>query len=212
MEIKKTHFFENWTQTSLSYNKHHYIANIKGTSNITIETEWFDSLTNITFANQKLTMNPPTLKYNINITKYEFISNINSLQLVIQSKLSKNSNIDHSICSAQSFGETTSNDNSNYIQLSVEKHSLYGRFIKRGIVDNKIISINNEQLNDLNSESSYYTSESHIGINIPWFKDLVQLDPDFSVLLDGSSTNSICKDGHSLSKKSVNWCYCRLCW
>ncbi|KAM9958425.1 hypothetical protein ACTFIW_001290 [Dictyostelium discoideum] len=204
-EIKKTHFFENWIQTSLSNNKHHYIANIKGTStNITIETEWFDSLTNITFANQKLTMNPSTLKYNINITKYEFISNINSLQLVIQSKLSKTSNIDHSICSAQSFGETTSNDNSNYIQLSVEKHSLYGRFIKRGIVDNKIISINNEQLNDLNSENSYYTSESYIGINIPWFRDLVQLDPDFSVLLDGSSANSICKDeGHSLSKNAL---------
>ncbi|KAN0028820.1 hypothetical protein ACTFIV_010682 [Dictyostelium citrinum] len=145
-EIEKTHFFEKWIQITLSNNKHQYITNLKGTStNITIETEWFDSLTNITF-------------------------------------LSKTSNVGDSTCSSQSFGETTSNENSNYIQLSVNEYSLFGRSIKRGIVDNKTILINNEQLNDLNSENSYFTSESYIGINIPWLKDLAQLDPDFSVL------------------------------
>ncbi|KAN0032013.1 hypothetical protein ACTFIV_005886 [Dictyostelium citrinum] len=104
-------------------------------------------------------MNPSTLKYNINITAFQFLNGLNTLQLVIYATAQPTSPHDDQ-CSSNEFGNTTSNDNSNYLQLSVNEHSLYGRFIKRGIVDNNIISI-----------------------------EFIRLDPDFSVLLDQTSAS-----------------------
>ncbi|KAM9983628.1 hypothetical protein ACTFIY_000343 [Dictyostelium cf. discoideum] len=49
----------------------------------------------------------------------------------------------------------------NTLQLVI-RAKLYGRFVKRGIVDGRITSIDNVKLNDLDDESNYYTSDSFI--------------------------------------------------
>ncbi|KAF2068534.1 hypothetical protein CYY_010139, partial [Polysphondylium violaceum] len=71
-----------------------------------------------------------------------------------------------------------------------------GRFIKRGIVDGRVRQISNTPLNtEFKSTSS--KSQTHIGITVPHYTRMVQLDPDFSVLVDNraanlNSPNSIC--------------------
>ncbi|KAN0008991.1 hypothetical protein ACTFIU_008878 [Dictyostelium citrinum] len=209
-KVIKTFKFDKWNQTNLEKNKNIYSTSIKfddGNNNIinncfiNVETQWYEELTNITFANQLLVMNPSTLKYNINITAYPFQSKLNTLQLVIRAKLIQN-DYDDDVCSNQEFGNTVA-DNSDFIQLSVKDHSLYGRFVKRGIVDGRILSIDNVKLEDLDDESNYYTSDSFIGIAIPQYTNLIQLDPDFGLLVDISPTDSMCKKGRSLSKGAM---------
>ncbi|KAN0024687.1 hypothetical protein ACTFIV_009096 [Dictyostelium citrinum] len=201
--------FDKWKLISNTSTDSNYITDIIDPINknticsVNVSTVWYQTLTDIEFAGQKLTMNPSTLKYNINITAFPFLNELNTLQLVISATAQSTSPHDDQ-CSSNEFGNTTSNDNSNYLQLSVNEHSLYGRFIKRGIVDNNIRSIGNEVLKDLSSENSYYISQSYIGINIPFYKEFIQLDPDFSVLLDQTSASSICNDkGNKLSKGAI---------
>ncbi|KAK5582941.1 hypothetical protein RB653_004530 [Dictyostelium firmibasis] len=199
--VIKTYKYEKWLQTKLNEYKFQYMTNLETSFNngtklnctTIVITEWFNSTTNITFASQQLIMNPSTLKYNINITSYPFENQLNSLELIIQAKaFSKQTD---SSCSSQDFGDTVL-DNSNYIQLTVNDHSLYGRFIKRAIVDGKLNSINNKIVNDLNDDTTYYSSESHVAISIPNYKELIQLDPDFGILLDTQSIKSICKENN----------------
>ncbi|KAM9989342.1 hypothetical protein ACTFIY_005382 [Dictyostelium cf. discoideum] len=206
--VIKTFKFDKWIQTKLNDNQYQYIINLETSFNnnntklnctITVITQWFNSTTNITFANQNLIMNPSSLKYNINITTYPFGNQLNTLQLIIQAKAISNE-IDYNSCSSKDFGETV-NDNSNYVQLKVNDNSLYGRFIKRAIVDGNLNSINNIILNgqsddddDDDDSTTYYSSESLIAISIPYYKNLIQLDPDFGILLDSESANSICKE------------------
>ncbi|KAM9963042.1 hypothetical protein ACTFIW_006263 [Dictyostelium discoideum] len=202
--VIKTYKFDKWIQTKLKDNQYQYIAHLETSFNnntklnctTTVITEWFNSTTNITFANQNLIMNPSSLKYNINITTYPFENQLNTLQLIIQAKAISNE-IDYDSCSSKDFGETV-DDNSNYVQLKVNDNSLYGRFIKRAIVDGNLNSINNIILNgqsdDDDDSTTYYSSESLIAISIPYYKNLIQLDPDFGILLDSESANSICKE------------------
>ncbi|KAK5578792.1 hypothetical protein RB653_008465 [Dictyostelium firmibasis] len=208
-ELVRSFRFDKWKLISNTSTNSNYITDVIDPINnnticsVNVSTIWYQTLTDIEFAGQNLTMNPSTLKYNINITSFPFTNNLNTLQLVM-SATAQSTSPQENTCSSNEFGETTSNENSNYLQLSVNEHSLYGRFIKRGIVDNIIRTIGNEVLKDLSSENSYYISQSYIGINIPHYKEYIQLDPDFSVLLDQSSASSICNDkGNKLSKGAI---------
>ncbi|KAM9958754.1 hypothetical protein ACTFIW_012343 [Dictyostelium discoideum] len=208
-ELVRSFRFDKWKLISNTTTDSNYITDVIDPKNnyticsVNVSTIWYQTKTDIEFAGQKLTMNPSTLKYNINITSFPFTNGLNTLQLVMSATAQSTSQQDDQ-CSSNEFGDTTSNDNSNYLQLSVNQHSLYGRFIKRGIVDNNIKSIGNEILKDLSSENSYYISQSYIGINIPFYKESVQLDPDFSVLLDQRSASSICNNkGNKLSKGAI---------
>ncbi|KAM9988316.1 hypothetical protein ACTFIZ_003664 [Dictyostelium cf. discoideum] len=208
-ELVRTFRFDKWKLISNTTTNSNYITDIIDPKNnnticsVNVSTIWYETIAEIQFAGQNLTMNPSTLKYNINITSFPFTNGLNTLQLVMSATAQSTSSQDDQ-CSSNEFGDTTSNDNSNYLQLSVNQHSLYGRFIKRGIVDNTIRSIGNEILKDLSSENSYYISQSYIGINIPFYKELIQLDPDFSVLLDQRSASSICNNkGNKLSKGAI---------
>ncbi|KAF2068835.1 hypothetical protein CYY_009845, partial [Polysphondylium violaceum] len=99
--------------------------------------------------------------------------------------------------------------NSEYVKLQVDDHSLYGRFIKRGIIDGRISTITNQLLPNYNhGESNQFNNiQSYIGIGIRSYKRLVQLDPDFSVLVDqrpaeANTDNSICFSSKSKRKLS----------
>ncbi|KAN0036335.1 hypothetical protein ACTFIV_001626 [Dictyostelium citrinum] len=205
--------FEKWIYTEINSNQHQYfttidVPSINSTSNQTTTTnimatiQWFPNQTTIQFANQPLIMNPSTVKYTIEIGSYNFKNKLNQLQLVLSASMDSSNTKD--ICSKSEFGDTNSADNSNYVKIQVDNHSLYGRFIKRAIVDSQVISIENEQLdssmNPINSASS---SQSFIGITIPYYRFSITLDPDFSVLVDDKSVssggNSICSKSSSLS-------------
>ncbi|KAF2068268.1 hypothetical protein CYY_010405, partial [Polysphondylium violaceum] len=166
----------------------------QSTTHLNVSIDYFnnDQAVNITFANQVLTMNPYSLKYSVNISQYSFSSSLNTLQVVLSASLESDESDE---CSSIQTGNTVESE-SEFIKMQVNDHSLYGRFIKRGIVDGRIGSISNTPLNtEFKSTSS--KSQTHIGITVPHYKRMVQLDPDFSVLIDNKaatvdSPNSIC--------------------
>ncbi|KAN0043446.1 hypothetical protein ACTA71_011105 [Dictyostelium dimigraforme] len=206
-EVFKHTFEDDWESVIIDDSTVKFFNTIKFTNqgdiiiitNITVTLKWFGNQSIVTFANQELVMNPSTLKYTIEITSFPFSSYLNNLELIMSATIQSNTN-DNGVCSAKEFGETSSGDNSNYLKIQVEDHSLYGRFIKRGIVDNyNIISISNVLLDSQFKPITEAKSlQSFIGIQIPYYKSSIIIDPDFSILLDSndasSKSNSICSD------------------
>ncbi|KAN0038835.1 hypothetical protein ACTA71_001027 [Dictyostelium dimigraforme] len=205
----KSFNFEKWIYMEINNTTNKYLTTISNKNgngettetNITVILQWFEKNDTITFAGQTLRMNPSSIKYTINITSYSFNQNLNHLQLVMSASLQSSKTND--ICSSKSFGNTSDGDNSNFMKLKVNDHSVYGRFIKRAIVDNKIISVENSILdNSMDKSSNSYTSETFIGISIPFYNYNVLVDPDFSVLVDSNPSssddeNSICTSSSS---------------
>ncbi|KAF2069260.1 hypothetical protein CYY_009421 [Polysphondylium violaceum] len=188
--------YSQYTNSSYLYTSS--INNNNTTTNVNVSIDYFnqDQPVNITFANQIITMNPYSLKYSVNISEYSFSSSLNTLQLVLLASIETDSNEE---CSSKQFGETVES-NSEYIKMQVNDHSLYGRFIKRGVVDGRVKSVSNILLdNQFNSVSTQSEQQTYIGINIPFYSKSVQLDPDFSVLVDNKpasdTDDAICGKG-----------------
>jgi len=193
--------FTQWTWSNISTPeepiKYLYSTDIlnqldQTTTTVNVSIQYFDKEQTITFAGEILNMNQFSIKYSINITSYSFTSSFNQLELIM--RVSLESPIDQG-CSLLESGNTTTT-NSEYIKLQINDHSLYGRFIKRGIIDGRISSISNQILSNYNS-NQFNNIQSYIGIGIRSYKTLAQLDPDFSVLIDqrpatSTSTSSIC--------------------
>ncbi|KYQ91561.1 hypothetical protein DLAC_07328 [Tieghemostelium lacteum] len=196
----KIHKFSQWifsnttSQSDLKgINEYTYESNITNnnlTTNVKVIIQYFQQKETIFFANQFLDMLPSSIKYKIEISPYSFDSNLNTLKLVMSASIESfdNSECSDGSSSTNSNLEEQDDQNLQYIKLIVNSHSLYGRLIKRGIIDNRIQTISNSVSQDNNLPSG--SVGSTIGIHIPNFKKSVLLDPDFSVLLDTSATPS----------------------
>ncbi|KAN0030542.1 hypothetical protein ACTA71_009182 [Dictyostelium dimigraforme] len=216
--------FEKWQFNEIDNSTYKYESNITVPSanlnenstitNVTITLQWFDKETNVSFAGDIIKMNPSSIKYTIEISKYKFANQLNRLQLVMSAMLGINKT--DGICSNKEFGEQSNEENSNYLKIRIENHSIYGRFIKRAIVDKtKITSLENSMLDSstlLDSTIDHQTDsisspEAYIGITIPYYQNHIIIDPDFSMLLDSreiKSTSSICsKNGSGLSGSKI---------
>ncbi|KAM9973349.1 hypothetical protein ACTFIR_012725 [Dictyostelium discoideum] len=202
--------FDKWIYTPINNIKSQYFTSIQSgdpkstntlTTNITVTLEWFNQTTIIQFANSNITMNPSSIKYTIEITEYKFLNQLNSLQLVMSALFESSNSKD--TCSLKEFGDTSDGDNSNFFKIQIDDHSLYGRFIKRAIIDSKVSSIENQILDSkMNSIQTSSVSQTFIGITIPNYKESIIIDPDFSVLIDSKSVsnddnNSICTSNKS---------------
>ncbi|KAN0016290.1 hypothetical protein ACTFIU_006254 [Dictyostelium citrinum] len=191
--------FDKWIYNSINPTVSTYSSNIVNkngsTTPISVNIEYFENEKTIEFAGQEIKMKPSSIKYTINIDQYPFSARLNQLQLIISATAITNSDSDS--CSNKEFDNTTS-ESSDYIKLSISNKSLYGRFIRRALVDSKPITISNELLDQsLGAISDSHTSQSFIGINIPIYSKKVIIDPDFSLLLNSNPTtitndNSIC--------------------
>ncbi|KAM9985368.1 hypothetical protein ACTFIZ_008920 [Dictyostelium cf. discoideum] len=196
-----TYIYKSNISTSENKNE-----NSNSNTDITVTLQWFEKETNISFANSDIKMNPSSIKYTIEMSKYNFKNKLNRLQLIISAMMIMDNPDEINICSNKEFGETIKEENSNYLKIQIDNHSIYGRFIKRAIVDtSKIITLENTMLDSLtlseiniNSKNDNVSHrEAFIGITIPYYQDQIIIDPDFSMLLDTkeiSSTNSICSN------------------
>ncbi|KAM9993843.1 hypothetical protein ACTFIZ_011816 [Dictyostelium cf. discoideum] len=194
----KIHYFEKWIYKNISSTISQYTSNITNgdgdsvdgktiTTTITATLEWFTESKNISFANQKLIMNPSSMKYTIELSSYAFSNSLSNLQVVMSAQIQSNQ---RNICSDKDFGNTTM-ENSNYIKLQVASNSFYGRYIKRGIVDGKIITVENEILDSkFNAIQSENSAQTFIGVLIGNYVNYAIIDPDFSILIESNSANS----------------------
>ncbi|KAM9978351.1 hypothetical protein ACTFIY_012104 [Dictyostelium cf. discoideum] len=211
--IVNTYTFEKWVYGQIDSNTNQYVTNItipksNKTTTITATLQWYKEKSIIKFANQQLVMNPSSIKYTIDISNYDFSSKLNQLQLIMSASISASKSDD--ICSSKQFGETSDSDDdiSNYIKLQVDTVSLYGRFIKRAIVDSTVQTISNILLDSsMNLIKNAASSQTYIGIQLPYYSNSIIIDPDFSLLIDSKSAsnndNSICSNTNSKSGLST---------
>ncbi|KAF2070850.1 hypothetical protein CYY_007836 [Polysphondylium violaceum] len=186
----------NWILISSAsndiYKRYEYVYMLEST-NITSIVQIFSQSYNVTFGNQVINIQPSTVKFTFNITSYQFESSLNTLQLVLMASFKSSSSLG-STCSLTDFIDDSSSE---YLRIQIQDRSLYGRFIKYAIVEGRETLITNTLLKDYKqSISKPDESQSYIGLNIPYYKNNVQLDPDFSVLIENKSANdhenSIC--------------------
>ncbi|KAK5583864.1 hypothetical protein RB653_005468 [Dictyostelium firmibasis] len=198
--------FDKWVYNSINLNFSTYSSNIVNkngsTTPISVNIEYFENQKTIQFAGQEIEMKPSSLKYTINIGQYPFSTRLSQLQLVISATAM--AKLDSDSCSNKEFDNTTST-NLDYVKLSLSGRSLYGRFIRRALVDYTPITISNELLDQsLGSISDSHTSQSFIGINIPIYNKNVVIDPDFSLIINSNPTtneNSICSKSSKISSR-----------
>ncbi|KAN0050769.1 hypothetical protein ACTA71_003917 [Dictyostelium dimigraforme] len=207
------HYFDIWSFKNQSTTKFSYSSQIKkggiSVSNITVIAEWFEKETEISFAGENFTINPSSLKYTVSIDHYPFSTSLNTLELIFKSFIETSKTND--ICSSDQFGL---NDNSNYLELQVGEYSFLSKYLKRANIDNIVRTISNRVLTDFNENEKLNSTTSSkklsfVGIQIPFYKVNIELDPDFSVLLNSNaatsnSDNSICSSSSSsLSKAQI---------
>ncbi|KAK5579761.1 hypothetical protein RB653_009447 [Dictyostelium firmibasis] len=186
----KIHYFGKWLYSNISQSVSQYTSNITNggkTTTVVATLEWFTVGKNISFANEQITMNPFSMKYTIELSSYAFTNSLSHLQVVMSAQIQSS---EKNICSNKDFGNTTT-QNLNYIKLQVASNSFYGRYIKRGIVDGKIVNVENEILDSkFNVVQAENTVQSYIGILIGKYENYATIDPDFSILIDSNSANS----------------------
>ncbi|KAM9963161.1 hypothetical protein ACTFIW_006384 [Dictyostelium discoideum] len=219
--IKSFTFDNKWLLTELGKNKNQYYTNITTsslstpnlmvTTNITVTLEWFTELTSVIFAKKNLTMNPFSVKYTIEISKYAFSGQLNQLELVMSALFESSKTKD--VCASQEFISENEND---YLKIQIQDHSLNGRFIKRAYIDSKVATVSNVLLDssmnkiEQSNEISPNQVQSFVGIIIPIYSFKALIDPDFSVLLDSNentnenNSNSVCtSDSSGLSNSQL---------
>ncbi|KYQ92427.1 hypothetical protein DLAC_11651 [Tieghemostelium lacteum] len=214
-ESVKNHSLSNWKLDNTTQDIGDVIATYSLTidndpivkTNISVTIQYFKNETIIEFADQELKMYPSSLKYSIDIGEYKFAQSLNTLQLIMSVGIST-SDDEIGSCINQEIGNTTESD-SEFYKLQINDHSLYGRFIKRGIVDNNIRALSSTIQTSIDDNSKSNSIQSLIAINIPYYSESVLIDPDFSILLDSQPAqdkdNSICtaKSDKGLSKSQL---------
>ncbi|KAM9998535.1 hypothetical protein ACTFIY_008189 [Dictyostelium cf. discoideum] len=187
-------YYYNTTINSTSISK-----SLNKSTEIKVLFNWYKDIDSnvinkIKFANQEIKIEPYSLKFNIEISSYSFESDLNTLQLIIQSQVESPPENDCQI--VNSINTNNNNNNLDNFKIKLNDRSLNCNFIKRGIVDGQITTLSNSYL---------FTNSTNlsIGINIPHYENLIQMDPSFSILID-DHTSSINEQGCN-NEKSRKW-------
>ncbi|KYQ93547.1 hypothetical protein DLAC_06253 [Tieghemostelium lacteum] len=146
---------------------------------VLIETTKDQSKT-FTFANESITLPPNSLKYYIKLENYEFFSSVNHLTFVWETNYIAPNPCD-TIEQNQTLGGSTVDD-IHYVVIPANQLQLYGRFSNFIIIDTRILQSSNKAV-----QSDKDKKLLNIKVNIPFFRNSVEMDPDFSVLLDYNS-------------------------
>jgi len=191
-KVVKHQTFKQWFYSEIRSGLYLYRTNIEKT-NVNVTIEYFTNTTTIQFAGQVLTMNPSSIKYQISIDKYQFESTLNQLEFIMSASINMSNNDG---CTYNNNDNTI--EGSEYLRLQIDNYSLYGRFIKRGLVDNRPRNIINTFINSNTTKNSEATKQ--IGIRIPFYNTNAIIDPDFSILIDSNSAKD--REGSICSSKS----------
>ncbi|KYQ89986.1 hypothetical protein DLAC_08557 [Tieghemostelium lacteum] len=135
-------------------------------------------------------MMPSTLKYRIEMTPFGFSSEFNYLQLIMSTSFQTQT--DEDSCSYQETGQVVNSD-IEFVRLQINDNSLYCRYIKKGVIDNRIQSISNSIFSIDSSQQTSTNISRQVGINIPYYRYNALIDPDYSFISDLLPAND--KDG-----------------
>ncbi|KAN0047413.1 hypothetical protein ACTA71_001795 [Dictyostelium dimigraforme] len=149
---------------------------------------------NYTFAGEQFTLQPGSLKLSANISNWEYLGPLNTLQLQIQSSVKAQQ---ESECEQKSKINSNGDGVSlNYITIQKDKNVFSGRFIDKVVSDGRPtfskVSISEQTQDSIT-----------VSISLPYCKECL-IDPDFSVLLSEDDSSGDPCDGHGASSR-LKW-------
>ncbi|EFA85137.1 hypothetical protein PPL_02136 [Heterostelium album PN500] len=207
MNIVKQFNISNWNFTDLttptSNPKYFYSTQLNQTTTfLNVSIEYFKQSTNITFANHNLYIPQSTIKFTMNLNSYKFDNPLNFLQILMKSSIETDSS---DSCSSSGVG--VSGGSVEWIKLNIDNQSLYGRFLSDAVIDYTVTPIQNVIIDQDDTKSNTNQIRSAIvGITIPNHLFSVDLDPDFSNLIDVDSSDTsdfICSKKNRLSNGAI---------
>jgi len=139
----------------------------------------------VTFAGLNISMPKGNVKFGIDLYDWDYQSSLNNVKVIMTAQVVGAPNVK---CEPQvSLANNTANDNQlHWFEFDQNGHSLYGRFSNRAIVDGRVVPIT--QAIDRKSQDG---KELDIAMNVPFFRDQVLMDPDFSVVLNFAKSSVV---------------------
>ncbi|EGG16151.1 EGF-like protein [Cavenderia fasciculata] len=156
----------------------------------------------IPFGDQVLQINPNSIKLAINVSGWQYSSNVATLRLIFTSVVNQNQSIEFN-CEKTEIGTLSFDSLSNLQYLRVVKDNIQfnGRFIDYAISDGRVVYSQTELVSftpiDDKDNDNDGQSIATIGIRLPQCQECL-LDPDFTPLLIDKSNDQGC--GESSSK------------
>ncbi|GAM20831.1 hypothetical protein SAMD00019534_040060 [Acytostelium subglobosum LB1] len=197
-----------WNTSSTSNQSRDYVAQYgpndgSNVGVIKVNVRLFTEDEDVKFAGDILPMKKNTIKYTITLANYTFPSLLDTMQVVMRATINTT---DSNSCSVQQYGYTDGDkDNLFWMRVKVQSYSMYGHFIQKAMIDDRVSAVSNILLNDTvqTVANNTQSSQTLIGINVSAFTRQAYLDPDFLLLLDIDDAKDIdgafCK--HSSSSK-----------
>ncbi|KAN0014722.1 hypothetical protein ACTFIU_001040 [Dictyostelium citrinum] len=137
---------------------------------------------NYTFAGEQFTLQPGSLKLTANISNWEYLGSLNTLQLQIHSSVKAQQENE-----CEQTSDIQSNDNGvslNYITIQKDKNVFSGRFIDKVLSDGRPtfskVSISEQTQDSIT-----------VSISLPYCKECL-IDPDFSVMINPNPILNSC--------------------
>ncbi|EAL65485.1 hypothetical protein DDB_G0283995 [Dictyostelium discoideum AX4] len=148
---------------------------------------------NYTFAGEQFTLQPGSLKLSANISNWEYLGSLNTLQLQIHSSVKAQQENE---CEQKSEIQSNGNGVSlNYITIQKDKNVFSGRFIDKVVSDGRPtfskVSIS-EQTED----------SITVSISLPYCKECL-IDPDFSVMINPNPIFNPCDNDQPSNLKWI---------
>ncbi|EFA86037.1 carbohydrate-binding domain-containing protein [Heterostelium album PN500] len=157
---------------------------------LNVSIEYFKNSDNITFADEQLFIPESTIKFSMNMSSYQFKDQTNLIQILMRSSIQTDKS---DVCSSSGVGVV--DKSVQWIKLNVGDNSLYGRFLSKGVVDNRDDEDQTKQMRSVT-----------VGITVGAYSQFVSLDPDFSNLIDVGETDTsdfICSSSKKLSNGAI---------
>ncbi|EFA85986.1 hypothetical protein PPL_01219 [Heterostelium album PN500] len=206
MNVVQSFNISKWNFTDLSTTssnpKYFYSTQLNQRSTLlNVSIEYFKNSGNITFAGEQLFIPASTIKFSMNMSHYDFKDQTNLIQILMKSSIQTDNS---DACSSAGVGIV--DKNVQWIKLNVDESSLYGRFLSKGVIDNRVSTIQNVIIEDEDEDQTKQMRSVIVGIICSSFEDSINLDPDFSNLIDvGSSDTSdfICSSSNKLSNGAI---------
>ncbi|KAN0036078.1 hypothetical protein ACTA71_005378 [Dictyostelium dimigraforme] len=180
-QINEYSLLNKWTIFSnISKTVYTFIQSIQNDQcNITYTIEEINNDRDISFAGVSFKLTSGSVKMTVSIENYQYSSNLNTLQLQMESSVNEIQTNDKNDCNNDQIeiNSTTNQDNSlNYIAIKKDSKVLNGRFIDRIESDGKSTFMQTVLISKSNDSIT-------VGMNLPHCTKKCFLDPDFSVLI-----------------------------
>eukprot|EP00026_Physarum_polycephalum_P006562 Phypoly_transcript_06610.p1 GENE.Phypoly_transcript_06610~~Phypoly_transcript_06610.p1 ORF type:complete len:550 (+),score=53.74 Phypoly_transcript_06610:161-1651(+) len=154
-----------------TYTQYSYTFRLSNNANLSVLLSTFTTEHSISFAGQEVDIPPNGLKYNIEIEGWPFLNMQNRLSIGMQ-PTTPITNSKKGKCKSI---QVSAGNSLQWFAIHLDGLQLYGKFMAHALLDGNIRMV----------EFTYNQAQEMIFLTVPFFWQKVEVDPQFSVLVDG---------------------------